>query len=246
MRGWLVFKHSFWIVINNLEVAFRISAVLYAVQALNQVLILMAAPAGDVGEAVVSPGMALMVLATAFLAVVASLWIAVAWHRYVLTGETPEGVLPEWRGGLVLAYLGRSVMIALLVSLAVVGAMIPVGIVMAAAPGAGLPLLMVVIALAVYLFFRFGVMLPAGAIDRKLTLREAWAATATEHGTIVVLSLIVVGFSLLLQMPAWLNPNPQSLINLVYSIVVGWFATMIGVSALTTLYGISVEGRDID
>ncbi|ASP19729.1 membrane protein [Antarctobacter heliothermus] len=246
MRGWQVFKHSFWIVINNLEVAFRISAVLYAVQALNQVLILMATPTGNVGETVVSPGMALMVLATAFLAIVASLWIAVAWHRFVLTGEIPEGALPKWQGGLVLAYLGRSVMIALLVSLAVVVAMIPIGIVMAAAPGTGLPLLMALVALAVYLFFRFGVLLPAGAIDRKMTLREAWAATAKEHGTIVVLSLIAVFFSVLVQLPAWLNPDPQSLINLVYSVVVGWFATMIGVSALTTLYGISVEGRDID
>ncbi|WP_323767818.1 hypothetical protein [Antarctobacter sp.] len=246
MRGWQVFKHSFWMVINNLEVAFRVSAVLYAVQALNQVLILMATPTGDATEMVVSPGMAMMALATAVLAVVASLWIAVAWHRFVLTGEVPEGALPQWQGGLVLAYLGRSVMIALLVALAVVAAMIPIGIVMAAAPGAALPLLFVLVVMAVYLFFRFGVMLPAGAIDRKLTLREAWAATGKEHGTVVVLALIVVGFSVLVQLPAWLNPDPKSLINLVYSVVVGWFATMIGVSVLTSLYGLCVEGRDID
>lgn len=246
MRGWQVFKHSFWMVINNLEVAFRVSAVLYAVQALNQVLILMAAPADGPADAVVSPGLALMIMVTAILAIVASLWIAVAWHRYVLTGEAPEGALPQWHGGLILGYLGRSVMIALLIAVAVVAAMIPVGFVMSLAPGAALPLVLMVVGLAAYLFFRFSVLLPAGAVDRKLTLREAWTATGKEREAVLVVTLIVVGFSVLVQVPAWLNPNQASLVNLAYSIVVGWFATMIGISVLTTLYGLCVEGRDID
>ena len=246
MRGWQVFKHSFWMVINNLEVAFRVSAVLYAVQALNQVLILMATPVDGPVDAVVSPGLALMILVTAVFAITASLWIAVAWHRYVLTGEAPEGALPQWHGGLILAYLGRSLMIGLLISVAVIATMIPIGMVMAAAPGAALPLMLLVVALAAYLFFRFAVMLPAGAVDRKLTLREAWTATGKEQEAVLVVTLIVVGFSVLVQLPAWLNPDPRSAINLVYNIVVGWFVTMIGISVLTTLYGLCVEGRDID
>lgn len=246
MRGWQVFKHSFGMVINNLEAAFRLSAVLYAVQAVNQVLMLMVAPSGDPTEAMVSPGLALMVLVTALLGIVSSLWIAVAWHRYVLTGEAPIGVVPQWHGGLILAYLGRSLLIGLLILVAVVAAMIPVGVVMAAAPGAGVPLMLLLVALAAYLFFRFGVMLPAGAIDRKMTLREAWAATAKEKEAVLGVTFIVVGVTVLVQLPAWLNPDPGSVVNLVYSVVLGWFATMVGVSVLTTLYGICVEGRDID
>ncbi|MBY6120566.1 hypothetical protein [Mameliella alba] len=246
MRGWQIFRHSFRMVLNNLEAAFRLSAVLYAVQALNQVLVLLAAPAEGSAATVINPGMAMMVLATSILAIVASLWIAVAWHRYVLTGEEPDGAVPPWHGGLVLAYLGRSVMIALLVVVALVAALIPVTALMAMAPALGLPLMLMVVALAVYLFFRFGVMLPAGAIDRKMTLREAWAATGKDQEAMVVLTLLVTGMVVAVQLPAMLNPDPHSLINLVYSVVVGWFATMIGISVLTTLYGVCVEGRDID
>lgn len=246
MRGWQIFKHSFRMVINNLEAAFRLSAVLYAIQALNQVLVLLASPANAEGATVISPGMAFMVLVTSILAIVASLWIAVAWHRFVLTGEVPDSAVPPWHGGLILAYLGRSIMIALLVAVALVAALIPMSAVMTMAPGTGLPLLLILLGLAVYLFFRFGVLLPAGAIERKMTLREAWAATGKDNNAMFVLTLIVVGMVVAVQLPAMLNPDPQSLVNLIYSVVVGWFATMIGISILTTLYGVFVEGRDID
>lgn len=50
----------------------------------------------------------------------------------------------------------------------------------------------------------------------------------------------------MLQVPTILSGDPGSLVSLVYALVVGWFATMIGISLLTTVYGHCVEGRGID
>jgi hypothetical protein len=89
-------------------------------------------------------------------------------------------------------------------------------------------------------------MLPAAALGQKLSLGDAWQATKGESGTIVTLALIVVGASVIIQLPSWLNDDPTSIINIVYSLVVNWFATIIGISVLTTLYGHFVEKRPID
>ena len=42
-----------------------------------------------------------------------------------------------------------------------------------------------------------------------------------------------------------IDSNPGSIINLVYSHVTGWIVMMIGISVLTTIYGVYVEGREI-
>ena len=59
-------------------------------------------------------------------------------------------------------------------------------------------------------------------------------------------ALLMILGSLALQIPTMLSGDPNSLLSLVYSIVVGWFATMIGISLLTTVYGHCVEGRGVD
>jgi hypothetical protein len=83
-------------------------------------------------------------------------------------------------------------------------------------------------------------------MGNRLTLSETWDATKGESATILTLAMIVVGASIVIQLPSWFNEDPSSIINLVYSIVVNWFATIIGISVLTTLYGHFVEKRPID
>lgn len=41
------------------------------------------------------------------VAFIATLWIAVAWHRFVLLNEAPQGLLPAFKGDRVMAYLLR-------------------------------------------------------------------------------------------------------------------------------------------
>ena len=251
MQDIQIFAHSVRLVLNHLDVALRVSLVLYLVQISVMVAQYLNPPRieriNGVDVALLDPGPAILIALLSLLATVASLWIAVAWHRFVLTGEQPRGWLPEWQGGRMLGYLGRSLLIGIIVVLAVAAASIPLMMLMAVMPGvvqSFLPFAMV--ALGSVIIFRLGVMLPAGTIDRKLTLRQAWQATSGQTDTILVLALVAAGAAVVVQIPTLVSGDPGSLISLVYSIAVNWFVTMIGVSMLTTLYGHFVEGRAID
>lgn len=250
MKGWQIFRHSFNLVIANLEQAFRLSLALYLVQSGFTIYSFLNPPEtiDFQGTAVpmMDPATILVSMILGLCAVVASLWIAVAWHRFALTGEEAQGWLPSFHGSEIMGYLGRSIMIGMLVVLGVVVASLPVGLISIGLPVLAGAMSLALIGFAAYLFFRLGVMLPAAAMGEKLTLTEAWDATKGESGTILTLALIVVGASIVIQLPSWFNEDPTSIINVVYSLVVNWFATIIGISVLTTLYGHFVEKRPID
>lgn len=246
MKGWQILVHSVRLVLRNLDAALRVSLVLYLVQVANQ-LYLFTMPVSETPE-----GMPMMDVRAAFptlllgiAAIVASLWIAVAWHRYVLNEEYPQGWLPRWHGSNMLNYLGRSIMIGLLIALAMLVAAIPGGLLTLSAPGLGGVLVFGLIGLAAYLFFRLAVMLPAAAMGRPMTLGDAWTATKDKDGAVVLLALIVIAASVIIQLPS-LAGGQGTVVDLLYQIVTGWFATIIGISVLTTLYGHYVEGRPID
>jgi hypothetical protein len=50
---------------------------------------------------------AFSVIVVALLAMVIMLWVAVAWHRFVLLAEAPNGWLPIWNGSAVASYLSQ-------------------------------------------------------------------------------------------------------------------------------------------
>lgn len=240
MKGWQIFVHSVRLVLNNLDVALRVSLVLYLVQAAYQVVAIRMLSGGG-GPADAANGvLALPILGIA--AIVASLWIAVAWHRFVLTEEMPRGWLPVWHGPEILGYLGRSLMIGFVVAFALLIAALVILVV----PILQVLLLPGMVLAGSYFFFRLGVMLPAGTVGRRMTLSESWTATKDNDGAIIVLAIIMMMGALLLELPSMVSGDPTSVISVVYSVVTGWFATMIGVSVLTTLYGHYVEGRAID
>lgn len=246
MKGWQIFMHSVRLVLNNLGAALKVSALLYLVQVANQAVLWMRPPAiMEDGMPTMDPGQAFQSLILGLLAIVASLWIAVAWHRYVLEEEYPSGYLPRWHGSNMLSYLGRSILIGLIVALGMVVAAIPVGLISAVLPGLAGLFAFGLIGLAAYLFFRLGVMLPAAAIGRPMKLGEAWGVTKDDDGAVVVLALIVIAASVVIQLPSLIG-GQGTVIDLIYQIVTGWFATIIGISVLTTLYGHYVEGRPID
>ncbi|SDX88457.1 hypothetical protein [Citreimonas salinaria] len=244
-KGWDIFMHSVRLVLRNLGPALRVSALLYTVQVAGQVSALYSPI-----EAAEVPGMAaepsLLSVILAFAAIVASLWIAVGWHRFVLEEEYPQGWLPRWHGATLLRYLWRSIVVGIVVVLGILVAFIPIMLFLAIAPAVAGIFAFGMIGLGGYLFFRLGVTLPAAAVGHRLSLREGWRATKDADGAIVVLAFIVIGASLVIQAPALVNPDPTSIVNVVYTIVTGWFATIIGVSVLTTLYGHYVQGRPID
>ncbi|WP_439123569.1 hypothetical protein [Marivita sp.] len=250
MKGWQIFRHSFNLVMANLDQALRLSLVLYLVQSCYTVYSFLNPPQTMEFEGTEIPIMApetiLPTIILGLLAVIASLWIAVAWHRFALTGETTKSWVPHFHGSEIMGYLGRSILIGVLVVLAIVVVSIPVGIISLGLPALAGLMSLIMIGVAAYLFFRLGIMLPAAALGERLSLANAWDATKGQSATILMLALIVVGASVVIQLPSWFNDDPNSIINVVYSLVVNWFATIIGISVLTTLYGHFVENRPID
>ncbi|WP_435311498.1 hypothetical protein [Primorskyibacter sedentarius] len=250
MKGWQIFVHSVRLVLNNIGAAFRISFVLYLVSAAAQVYGYMNADTmAEVETGAFSPEAIQLDGTTLFLSLlglVASLWIAVAWHRFVLEEEYPTGFLPRMHGAKMLGYFGRSLLIGIIVMLGTIGAGFILGVVAFLAPPLGLLIFPVSIGLGAVLFFRLGSILPACAVGQKLSLNEAWAATRGEATTFVVLGVIITLATLVIFLPSLINSDPASVINLIYVLVVNWFATIIGISLLTTVYGHFIQGRPID
>jgi hypothetical protein len=241
-----MFTHSVRLVMNNFGSALRISALLYGVQSLAVVYAhvtgineVVEGPMGfPVSGASADQGIIYMLLS--FAAVVASLWIAVSWHRYVLLSEEPKGWLPAWPGGKVFGYLGRSILIALALMLVLV----PVGFLTSVL---GIPDLTIVISIGIgaYFFFRLSPILPAISVGKDMKIRDAFNATKDGGSTLLGLAGLMIAGTLITQLPTMLSGDPNSLLSLVYGIVVNWFAMIIGVSLLTTVYGHYVEKREI-
>ncbi len=168
MKGWQIFTHSVRLVFTNVDHALRVSLVLYLVLAASQVASFLYPPEmteiDGIDVPVMSGAYAMQNLIFAVLAIIASLWIAVAWHRFVLAEEYPKGWIPRWHGASMLGYLGRSILLGLVVIIGVSVASLPFGLIVAGLPGLVFLLPFVLVGLAAYLFFRLGVMLPGAAL----------------------------------------------------------------------------------
>lgn len=245
--GFSIVKHSVLLVFNNLGEALRISLLPFLIMQAAQVYLIMSL--GDIDVMMASADFEfpvvpyLLVLAAGLIL---GPWIAVGWHRYALLNERPNGWVPVWQGGRIWGYLGRSILIGLFIVLATIALMIPMMLFMGSAVTAVIAIIIVVLILTV-VFYRISPILPAGAVDKKITIKEAWAATKGSTGAIVLTFILLVIMSVLMLLPTILNMgNPTSVINIVYGAVVEWVAMMIGVSVLTTVYGVYVEDRPID
>ena len=247
MKGWQIFVHSIRMVLNNLGPAFRVSGILYLVQAVSQVMILRNAPQYDIdGMPAPGPSGTGELLLYLGLAVLASLWIAVGWHRYVLTGERPSSFLPRWHGAELAAYLWTSVKVGVLVMVALMLTS-GIGVLLSAfLPALIGGMMFGLFALGFYIFLRVGAALPAAAMGEATGLRAAWRATGPHGGDIVAVTLLMLGGTLLAELPTMLDGDAGSAISVIYTLVVNWFVTMFGISVLTTIYGHCIQGRPID
>lgn len=251
MLGWQMFVHSVRLVFANLGAAFRVSLALYAISVAIQYGIQgtltksISAGGFDATEMIKATG-ALKLFVMSLLSVLISIWIAIGWHRYVLLQETPVGWLPVWPGIRILGYFWRTILIFLLIVAVSLVVGFVVGLLAAAIPAFQVFLPFVFIGIGAIGFFRLSPVLPATALGNRMTLRDAWTATSGHNGSILLLALLAVVASVFLQLPTIVSGDPFSLISQIYTVVVGWFATIISVSLLTTIYGHFVEGRPID
>ncbi len=102
-----ILKHSIRQVFDNLGAALRISALIYAVDVVMKLTLIgpMFYDQKALGRSFISSTFRWgNVTLTMAIAVLAGLWIAVGWHRFILRSEEPGAVLPAFHGRRILAY----------------------------------------------------------------------------------------------------------------------------------------------
>lgn len=257
MQGWKIFIHSVRMVLENIGPALRISGLLYAAYVAanlyfvlnysDDLMVLQLALALDIIPPELPSGFLPAVFLNFVVTLFASLWIAVLWHRFVLLSQIPETMIPPLYVDVTARYLGKTLQLALI--------LVPVGLVLLMLLGlafgpllgesAGGAMLITMLGVLLYLSYRFGLVFPAAALNVPMTFKTSWEKTQTAAGIIGQLAVIAIVAVIVIQIPSSMNPNPASVINLIYSYAVGWFAMMVGVSILATLYGVYIEGREL-
>lgn len=178
-----------------------------------------------------------------------SVWIAVGWHRFVLLNEE-TGFLPRFRGGRMAAYVGKSLIIGLII-------MIPLGAIMllllSMFSSALSPANFFMITVFGLLFFvpaislsmRLGIALPAMALGEPTSLRQIWRATEGEVTTFVGLTVIFLILGFFQEFLQAFIADSWIITAIIWRFACDWFALMLGLSVLTTLYGHYIQRRDL-
>lgn len=242
MQGWKLFLHSVQLVLRNWQVALKIfavpmilvAAVIYF--ALSSITIDQTSPNG------------FGALLWAFpLASFLTLWAVVAWHRYVLLEETPNGWVPSLKISEIAAYFFKGFLLFIVVFLIMVVVALLGGIIASAGAGvASFAVTFVGMFFVSVMIYRWIAVLPAAAIGKPLRMSEAYEATDGATGAIVIVMLCVFGISLLVQLATTGLAMLSNELAVVLDIVASAILALINISILTTFYGHYIEGRPID
>ncbi len=177
---------------------------------------------------------------------IGTLWTAVSWHRYVLLEEVPSGLVPTfhlqiwpyfWRGVLIALVLGLAMLFAAFVTSAIASAV-------------GVPLLAVASTLILTLlmswtFYLLSPILPAAALGQKMSFAQAWEHSEDFAGAIFALTISHLVFVGVLNFVLGMIAGQLGPIGVFLSVVVNWFSIMLGISVLTSIYGVVVEERTL-
>ncbi|MEM7722575.1 MAG: hypothetical protein AAF376_09390 [Pseudomonadota bacterium] len=265
--GYQLLRHVVQQVFGNLGAAagLTIGPIVLAI-VFGTLLGFLAAVSGSVsGEAAWAGFLAfVMVLGGLAIGVLMYCWAAVGWHRYVLLEEGGNGMFPLWSWKRVRTYLTRSFLVVILILVVLVGALLAAGsllfLVQSAALGAAINVGAAF--LASWLATRIGLVLPAAALEKRMTIAESWSATRRVAGQVLLpVIAIAVTFGILGQLNGLLfaadedtafflqigNQAPRvGGMGIVVLIVLGWLQLLINLALLTTLYGNLVEGRPLN
>ena len=188
----------------------------------------------------------LFVLLAIIIMTVVFEWIAVAWHRFVLLEQYP-GILPAFRGQPIGAYIGRTLVLSLLIAFVVFALAFVIVLLTALTASMGLAIFLGVgLGFVVsYLWLRIGLVLPATALREPLKVSESMAATKPMAGTIFGVSAILAILNFLISLIIGQVYNFAGIIAFVLDVAANWVFIMVGISILTTLYGHLIEKRPL-
>ena len=255
MKGLQIFTHSLRQVTGNLEGAIRISAVPYLVQFAAGLIVTRPWNATAQMEAMVQLGMGhgpsvLLALVNLVIALVTSIWMAVAWHRFVLKNEAPTGFIPAFRGDQILAYFLRSLGIAVICIILAIPLGMIAGFIAYPFMGPYGPNILTIILIMLITYFplvlisyRLSASLPAVAVDEAGSFTAGWDATQGATGDLAVLALVSVAVFVGGSLLGLYVFGAIGILSIAWTFVFHWLVMMIGVSILTTLYGHYIEKR---
>jgi hypothetical protein len=253
MKGWQIFIHSVRQVFGNLTAALQVSALLYLAQTAAQILLV-----GDILALTDLERQQMMMsgqfpagrfLLFTIIALIAGLWIAVGWHRYVLLDEKP-GYLPPFHGDRMLGYFGKGLLIALIM-------VIPIFVLTFLLGSVGAMLMMngqlvsyfIVSAILflplLILATRLSTMLPGVALHSGVPIMQGWNATIGETGAILGLTIVSAVMVLGLGVIGQFLFGGSGFLTFIWQTVINWPLQMIGISIMTTLYGHYIEKRPL-
>ncbi len=249
--GWKIFTHSVRQLLLNLGPAMRISAAPMLIASavfyfgmrpyLEQHPVQTGGWNDFVGEFFLR--LILVMLVYAFL----SIWVAVAWHRFVLLSEYPGRFVARFHSDRMWSYFGASIRVVLVVIVLGMVVLVVMSIVVSlfrSMTGALTLIQLVIQTVFSVLIMRFSVILPAAAIGERLTLAEAFQVTVGHNMAVFVAAVLI---SVLTMIPIFLVQTPLAplVTSLVYQICANWLIFMLSISILTTLYGHFVERREL-
>lgn len=252
MKGWSIFAHSVGMVTRNLSEALKIALVPVVIGfALIVGLVSMSGLSlGNLSDPEAMDSMIrdggmgaffLPFILFTIVLVIIELWIFVSWHRFILLEEYPTGWIPEFRLDRIMAYLGRG----LLIGVIMMAMWIPVGLAAAVLGPLGVLIVLGAVFFSVVLIYRLAAVLLAAAIGEPLTVRQAWDATRGSSGTILMLMLVIFVAQIVLQLVTGLSMMVFAPLGLVFQLFATLVMSLVNVSILTTFYGHYVEGREI-
>ena len=247
MKAWAIFVHSIRQVFGNLPQALHVSGLLYLMQ-MAVTVALGVTPAALSPDAEIPPELMFGALLSVLVLLVTTLWIAVAWHRFVLLNERPAGYLPSLAGARLGRYAGRTILIGLVCGALAIVLLIAAGGLFFGLLGksimAELLTVMAMIVPAFAVLYRLSASLPGLALDRPTAFADGWVATTGETETILILAFFTGLIGLVLGAPLALMPT-GSLFALLWGGAAGWVQLMVSASILTTLYGHYIEKRPL-
>lgn len=235
--GLQLFMHALRMVLGNMSAALRVSGLLVLLQLAVLLWLDRPDPSGLPSAGSMLGGLIQFLI---------SLWIAVAWHRFILLEEQPGSALPRFdsraNGRYVVAVLIMMVILFLVaIPFVFLSGLLAMPFMMADSPLLGIAVGFIVIWLPVtYVSLRIAPILPSAAVGDRLPLKEAWYATGAGGGALVVLALISAFAAMAVSLPAMLTVGFASIMM---GVIANWLVLMVGTSLMTTIHGHYVQGR---
>jgi hypothetical protein len=234
------------LVFGNLETVFRAAGTWFVLQFLLMLLLQFTIGSGD-RQAENPSAVALFALVVMVFSMVASASISVAWHRFGLFGERP-GIIHLKFGSLELRFVLKMLLLAVIL-------MAVWFVVLLIHTLIGVPAVSAVVAILVFIFsipafFRLSLILPAAAVERPISLSEAYEMSEGMGWQLFLATFLlslpfVLGGALLefvvglaaSGLPLLLLQIKVMILNLLVQIIV----TVLGISVLTAGYRMAME-----